>query len=215
MMVINRESEANPTSFMLSEGQSQFGIKLLAVDVAGQRVQIEQSGIKQYLHICSTPNLTLPANGETGAETGNLRVLAEKSVEEFLASEVVQRIKAGDYVWNGRASGGKQISADKQNTGNTGNDGNTGSTGVANNVNSAEIVSSANAQKDYTKEYWYQDCLATEQSRIQYAREVLSGEMTPYPRTPLTPSGTPSQLMDRETIYSSHIPGYRMVGYVD
>ena len=197
ILVLSRETEANPTSFMLSEGESQFGIKLLAVDAARQRVLIEQSGLKQYLKICYAPNLTTPANGETGVETGGLRLLEEKAVADFLASEVVQRIKAGDYVWYGRTSGGNQTAE------------------AANTADNSAPASSSRTQKDYTKENWYQDCLGIEESRINYAKEILAGEIPPLPRTPLTPPGTPGKLMDREILYSSHIPGYRMTGYVD
>ncbi|MEI8288651.1 MAG: hypothetical protein WCH99_04215 [Verrucomicrobiota bacterium] len=207
LLVLSREAEAKPTSFMLSEGESQFGIKLLAVDVARQRVLIEQFGLKQYLRICSAPNLTISADGETGAEAGGFRLSGEKAVEEFLASEVVQRIKSGDYVWNGRASGGNQNTQAADNADNPA----AASTATA----QKDTAQKDTAQKDYTKEYWYQDCLATEECRIRYAKEVLAGEMTPLPRTPLTPPGTPGKLMDREIIYSNRIPGYRMVGYVD
>jgi len=206
MFVLGRGENSQSTSFMLSEGESQFGIKLLAVDVAGQRVQIERYNQKSFLNLCGTPNLTAAAAvPAVVATTTNPSAPGALSVEGYLASEAVQRIKAGNPLWVPTAS------ASRQNTG-SGAD----NAGAANSENSANNSSASTAfPEDFTKELWYQDSLVIEQERAATAADVLSGQKTPFPRTPLTPPGTPGQLLDRETIYADHISGLRPYGFVD
>ena len=205
MFVLGRGENYQPTSFMLSEGESQFGIKLLAVDVAGQRVLIERYNKKSYLNLRGTPNLTAAAPAPPVVATTNPPAPGELSVDKYLGSEAVQRIKAGNPVWSAAPP------ASRQNTGAPGD--NAGAADSENNAGNSSTATAAPA--DFTKELWYQDSLTIEQERAATVAEVLSGQKTPWPRTPLTPPGTPAQLVDRETLYGSYIPGLRPYGFVD
>ena len=206
LMVLGRGEDNKPTSFTLSEGESQFGIKLLAVDVAGQRVQIERHGKISYLRLSGAPNITADPAVETAVKPISQPVPGELSVDSYLASEEVQRIQAGNPIY-------KFISAEsnrKKNDANRSDDSNPGN-GSKNSSSSAATTGAG----DFTKELWYQDSLIIEQQRAATVAEVLAGQRDPWPRTPLTPTGTPSQLLDRETVYSNHIPGFRVYGFVD
>jgi len=193
MFVLGRGENYPPTSFMLAEGESQFGIRLLAVDVTGQRVQIECYNKKSYLNLCGTPNVTNAVAAPTGVTQTRQPVPGELSVASYLASEAVQRIKEGNPLWVPAAPAGRQ---------NTGSGTDNAGTGTA-------------VPEDFTKELWYQDSLALERARAETVAEVLSGERSPYPLTPLTPPGTPGQLLNQDVIYSDHISGFRTYGFVD
>jgi hypothetical protein len=64
------------------------------------------------------------------------------------------------------------------------------------------------ALKDQSNNGWYQESASIEQNRLETAQSVLAGEMTPWPRTPLTPAGTPANLIAGETFFANHIPGF-------
>src|SRR5487761_2761903 len=46
-----------PASFLLAEGQSRYGIQLVAVDVQSNAVTIHNAGLAQVIAICKTPEL--------------------------------------------------------------------------------------------------------------------------------------------------------------
>lgn len=206
LLVLGRGEDNKPTSFTLSEGESQFGIKLLAVDVAGQRVQIERHGEKSYLRLYGAPNITADTAVETAVKPNNQPVPGELSVDSYLASEEVRRIQAGNPIYKITSAGNSRNKSDAKSS----DDSNPGN-GSKNSSSSAAAIGAG----DFTKELWYQDSLAIEQQRAASVAKILSGELAPLPRTPLTPPGTPGQLLDRETIYSDHIPGFRVYGFVD
>jgi hypothetical protein len=58
--------------------------------------------------------------------------------------------------------------------------------------------------------------MVIEQSRASTTQEVLAGDMTPWPRTPLTPPGTHANLVGQEVFFSNHMPGNFVVpGFVN
>ena len=206
LLVLGRGENFKSTSFMLSEGESQFGIKLLAVDVAGQRVQIERHGEKSYLRLAGAPNITADPAVETAVTPNNQPVPGELSVDGYLASEGVRRIQAGNPIYKFTAAESPQ----NKNDANRSADSNPG-----NDSKSSSSSASTAGATDFTGELWYQDSLIIERQRAATVAEVLSGEKTPWPRTPLTPLGTPGRLLDRETVYSDHIPNFKFYGFVD
>ena len=206
LLVLGRGEDNKPASFTLSEGESQFGIKLLAVDVAGQRVQIERHGKISYLRLSGAPNITADPAVETAVKPISQPVPGELSVEAYLASEEVRRVQAGNPIYKFTSA----ESSRKKNDANRSDDSNPGN-GSKNSSSSAATTGAG----DFTKELWYQDSLIMEQQRAATVADVLAGRKSPLPRTPLTPPGTPGQLLDRETIYSDHIPGFRVYGFVD
>ncbi len=204
-LVLGRGENYPPTGFTLAEGESQFGIKLLAVDAAGQRVQIEQHGKKIYLRLTGAAAMTGGATVEVTVKSA-APAPGEWSVESYLNSEAVRRIQAGQTPWPTTIAGGNPARTAAENS---------DATPDKSNFNPAPVAATATAAADFTKELWYQDSLVIEQQRAATVAAVLAGDKTPWPRTPLTPPGTPSRLLDRETIYGDHIPGLRPYGFVD
>ena len=206
LLVLGRGENNKPASFMLSEGEAQFGIKLLAVDVAGQRVQIEQHGKKSYLRLYGAPNISDDTAVEPAVKPNRQPVPGELSVDSYLASEEVRRIQAGNPIYKFTSAGNSR----NKNEANRSADSSSG-----NGSKSSSSAAATDGAGDFTKELWYQDSLVIEQQRAATVAEVLAGQKTPWPRTPLTPTGTPGQLLDRETLYGDHIPGLRVYGFVD
>ena len=244
-----------PLTFMLGEGDSRYGFKLLAVDAPGRRVLVEQCGVKKFVRIGSAPELLVtPAKPKAVMSTTEQVATVtkptreeEQAVARYLASEAVQRIQAGKPIPPGALDNATKNSANGQNTatgaGNTvqnanagtSNGGQTASAAVdANNPgqnfnagtggglvasvgSSGSPTSSAtpSGQNSYTSEVWYQQSLALEQWRAATAAQVLDGSMTPFPRTPLTPPGTPTQLVGQDVYFASHIPGYKVIGFLN
>jgi hypothetical protein len=205
IFVFNQTMPPSPRSFMLVEGESRFGIKLLAVDTASGCVQIENGGQKQALRICSTPTLlSQPSNrGAAGCQTKSF----DRDGNGFAGNSgpggpVDDETMAGNPGWGtlpriGNGSTSSQnfnsdpVSAPGQNPAPNWND-----------------VDPATPLKDQSHTEWYQESASIEQSRLETAQSVLAGEMTPWPRTPLTPAGTPPNLIAGETFFSNHIPGF-------
>ena len=189
IFVFNQPMPSSPRSFMLVEGESRFGIRLLAVDAASGCVRIENGGRKQSLRICTAPTL-----------------LSDSSGRGDLADD---EMKAGNPGWgtlpetgNGSTANGNRSSSNQNS--NSGSNSAPGQSPVSN----SNGVDPATAPKDQSNAEWYQESLSIEQSRLETAQSVLAGEMTPWPRTPLTPAGTPANLISGETFFSNHIPGF-------
>ena len=173
LMVLGRGENNKPTSFTLSEGESQFGIKLLAVDVAGQRVQIERHGEKSYLRLYGAPNISDDTAVETAVKLNRQPVPGELSVDSYLASEDVQRIKSGNPIYKLTSAGNSRNKSDARSS----DDSNPG------NVSKNSSSSAATAgTSDFTKELWYQDSLIIEQQRAATVADVLAGQKTPWRR---------------------------------
>jgi hypothetical protein len=57
--------------------------------------------------------------------------------------------------------------------------------------------------------------LVIEENRQNTVQDVLSGQMTPWPLTPLTPAGTPANLISNDGLFANHMPNpyhFAMVG---
>jgi hypothetical protein len=185
----------------LAEGESRFGIKLLAVNAVSGCVQIENCGWKQALHIGSTPGLA-PASVAvaddyppgSAAHGGNGFAGNSGSNSSIGGGATATGNPTGSgLTGNGSSSNPNQNSASGQNS------------VVNSNSNGADP---ATALKDQANTEWYQESAGIEQSRRETVQQVLAGDMTPWPRTPLTPPGTPSQLVDNETLFANHMPGF-------
>ena len=84
------------------------------------------------------------------------------------------------------------------------------------NVNISNGSVPAVAVQDQSSQEWYVESMVIEQSRASTTQEVLAGDMTPWPRTPLTPPGTPANLVGQEVFFSNHMPGNFVVpGFVN
>ena len=237
VLVLHEPSQAKPVSFALSEGESRFGIKVLAVDAANHVVKIEQSGVEQSLRLCATPVLAMPDAPKAAADEAKLpRPLSpeeQSQIDQFLQQDQdAQRIKAGKPVVNvlpvgtppaspgssgaagnsavGLSDGGSLAGSSSVNsgTGAPGTSGTSGSTDSLAGNASTGSGSAASSGENYTLEYWYRTSLVIEQNRLATAAEVSSGDMEALPRTPLTPPQTPPALIGPDTFFSSRIPGF-------
>jgi hypothetical protein len=200
LLVLYPAPPAAPVNFTLSEGQAQYGIQLMRVDTANRQVEIEQDGVKKIISMCGSPILPENTLGP-GMTNGAGAALDPQILAAYLNDdEEVKRIKAGNPAVN-FSGGGAQAGSD-QNSGGTG--------GTATGAGQP-----ADSTADHSKEMWYQESLTIEQRRIATAQDVLAGDATPWPRTPLTPVNTPAPLIGPETYFPNHIPGYVVHGSVN
>lgn len=195
-----------PRSFMLVEGESRFGIKLVAVDAATGCVQIENCGQKQSLHIRTAPDLTTSFVSGTAGTAG----YAAKSFVRGGngANSSIENSDSDDGSIDTATIPGNPGYGTIPLSANTANNTNPGQNSSQSSAPYSNGVDPATAFKDQANAGWYQDSVAIEESRNETAQQVLAGEMTPWPRTPLTPPGTPSSLIGAETFFSNHIPGF-------
>jgi hypothetical protein len=185
-----------PCSFMLAEGETRFGIKLLAVEGTLNHVQIENSGQKQTLRICSTPALS-SASGMAGpGETIFARGANGPGGSSGVDGAVDENVMAGNPGW-GTLAASSNSSDSEQNSNPDQNS--------AANPNGPDPATTLKAQSNTD---WYQESAGIEVSRKETAQQVLAGEMTPWPLTPLTPAGTPRQLIATDGIFANHMPGF-------
>jgi hypothetical protein len=235
--LLYQPSATKPRTFMLAEGESKYGFKLLAVDAAGHQVLVEKCGVKKYVHINSTPDLIATNQADPEAtEEASVKVIPPDAgtMSRYFNSDETTRILAGNPLLpdglvpgtvknsnNGTAANNPGSSSGSSSTGNqngaaeTGTGGqNTGAASGSSNF-SASPSGTAAAQNNQVNEVWYQESLSIEQSRVMTADDVSSGKLSPFPRTPLTPATTPSQLIGQEVYFSDHIPGYKVTGFLN
>lgn len=237
-MLLHQQGPAAPVSFYLMEGQSQHGIKLVTVDLANCRVQIERDGQKQYMRLSSAPDLTVTEAPLIPGRHGGIHRITpveQARLDQFVSTDgAVQKILSGQPIYtgayigappagtgspgsSGNSPGGSEngTSSTSDSSGGTGGTGvnstqgsNTGANSSSSASQGADASNSTASTDDYTKQYWYWTSRNVELNRIDTATKVLSGEMEPLPRTPLTPANTPPALVGTETFFGSHIPGF-------
>ena len=220
--ILYQPAAAKPQTFMLSEGESKFGIKLVAVDGAHRRALIEQCGVKKYVRIGGVPDLSPAENATlelvaTAAEIagGALTPAEQKILDGFLVGNPeVDRIRAGKPIYNFSAT--KKSASESDNGSSTSPRSGTtpASTPIPSTATGSPAVAAGEPVKDPTKEVWYVESLIIEQDRITSAEDVMARRATPLPRTPFTPANTPARLIGKETFFSNHIPGYIVPGYM-
>ena len=210
-LVIYQPEQPNPINLTLSEGETQLGIKLLDVDVEHQRVEIDNDGVKQFLRLSAgAESLAAPVVIPTEDTPRPITDQDKQAVTNFLASRVaLVKLNNGASLFTTAAGpGGNGTGGSLPNAGSSSNSANPGS-------DSGSDSNGTNPQTDYTKERWYRESVVVEQKRLDTANDVLAGEMTPLPRTPLTPAGTPEVLLGRGAFFSNHIPNYVVPGFVN
>lgn len=216
-LLLYQTSRQQPLNFTLAEGASRFGYKLIEVDAGGRRVLVEHDGSKHYVRICSPPELIAPASdGSSKSVADRPAQTDEQAVFNFLGSEEAARIQAGNPLWPGVLIGAGNRPGSSGNSaagdGGQNNSGaNNGTTDLPDNGPSGQTTSSAgqNQAKTPAREPWYQESLNIERARIANAAAVVVGNMEPFPRTPLTPPGTPAALVGHEVFFSNQIPGFQ------
>jgi len=190
-------------NFMLAQGESRFGIKLLAVDATSGCVQIDNCGQMQSLRICSAPDLIPSPVSGIGDSTAKPFVAGGGNSGSSSIGNSDSAASPDPATMPGNPGFGT-IPRNDNNSNNANPNQNSSQNSVANSAGAAPSI----AFKDQSSAQWYQDAAAIEDSRQETVQQVLSGEMTPWPRTPLTPPGTPSQLIGDDTLFANHIPGF-------
>jgi len=194
--------------FMLLEGESHFGVKLLAVDLTGGHVQVEDQGQTFWLRIHATGGFSIPANvaaGLVAAGTGAHESSGGKPGTSAIDVGEQYEIMAGNPGWgtipaapiNARANNSASPGATGDSSANNEPGSSTSDTG--------NTASAGSASSDQTQAEWYQESVSIEKSRRETAAQVIAGDETPWPRTPLTPPGTDPRLIGPETFFASHM----------
>jgi hypothetical protein len=219
--------------FSLAEGETKSGIKLLTVDAAAGRVEIEDQYGRKFLRLAVAPNLvscfTASSAGTANEFPGQMLNGSVVTNADDLAQQY--EIMAGNPGWgtipisNFPAKTTQTAAANAD--GSTSAGGNTGASSGAksgdatagtnpNVAGGSGGTSPATTSANPSTEEWYIEASRIEEERIVTTADVLSGNSEPWPRTPLTPPGTPANLVGRGVMFSNHMPGNFVVpGYVD
>ncbi len=199
--------KAGAQNITLVEGESFGVITLIAVDMAAKRVLIDNDGQAETLRLCGTPSLSPFADASGKADRFLARGL-DGTVGSPGADGLVVETSPGNPGWgtlpmiaSGNSVTKKPSPAASQPT--APGAGDSGASPIANPTDMA---------KSQADSEWYQESESIEQSRRETAAQVLAGEMEPWPRTPLTPAGTPPALVGAGMFFSNHIPRYVVTG---
>jgi hypothetical protein len=226
-----------PINFMLAEGESKYGFTLVAVEAAKRRVVVQQCGVKKYVRINSTPEL-IPTNdpeAETvapGRHSIPLQASDKAAVAAYLAADDAARILAGNprlpvavvpgavngsNSGHGTSTGQNDAGPDVASPpGGSGTSSSSGNQGVNTGITGGNSTGTTGTGPDNSQnQLWIQESTSLEQSRLQTWDQVLSGQLEPLPRTPLTPPGTPSQLVGQDVFFANFIPGFKETGYLN
>ena len=201
--------------FMLAEGQSRYGIQLLAVNTPSGTVTVRKQGQTQTLSICQPPVLLTTTGSDSTAAASRSSPDANAAAAGLAASNggKTQPADAPRFAHPVNAAGWDGANA--RNTAAT----NPGDNPVATNNNSgagnATGVAGNNdgsVAQEHLYQWWTKEAQKIEQARLDTAQRVLAGEWPAYPLTPLTPPGTPSQLIGPDSLFLEHGPGMLVSG---
>jgi len=209
---------------VLVEGQSCGGIKLLSVDVKNSVAKFDNHGTLQFLRICSTPELTMASaasrNQTATASLARPAAMAGTPVQASTAAnsskETVEGFNSGFATVAASAASGKDSSSKNSSTdsGNTSTD-TTTSTGTITRKEAATGMDTANGSAKETSSlsasssseinsWWYTGSQDIEQARLETEDAVRQGILPAYPLTPLTPRGTPPELIGAGQAFFNH-----------
>ena len=176
--------------FFLSEGERAGGIELLSVDVRASTIKVRNHGVIQVIALCQPPQLLSIPGTAAPAGNGNINLPGNQG---FLSGN-------GQ---TGQTIGGKTPGADTGQSSQSGYAGGTGNPGLPATRSSANNNDNTGSQNPGTADpgtqevepFWVRSSREFEQLRIQTADAVRSGVNEPIPLTPLTPAGTPAELI--------------------
>ena len=203
----------NPSSaqtFSLAEGESADGIHLLSVSFTQESVMINNHGHVQNIHICAAPVLLAAARmrnmGNPAPQTKSKATIPAQS-GAGADSSTDNPGANGDVVFNADSSGfrggGMAVNPNEKNPGSS----NPSSSPVAGNDNPASGSpasgngSNSNPTDNQQYVWWYAEAQKIEKTRLETASRVMAGEWPPEPLTPLTPPGTPAQLIGADSVF--------------
>jgi hypothetical protein len=195
---------------MLAEGQSRYGIQLLAVDTKLNTVIISNQGLSRTVPICKTPTLLAGAVSGTGdisaAKAGvrNGSGTTSSSAGQASGSEI-QPGDDGQTARPGSASSLSGSSPGNPQPGSSSNnhDASGNNTSGAIDPGSSAVTGSASANDNAILDYhwWAKEAQKIELAREATAQQVMDGTVQPFPLTPLTPPATPAQLVGTNKVY--------------
>lgn len=190
-------------NFMLAEGQrdDQLQIELLAVDMNTCNATIKNHGIVQVIALTkplSVLALAVEAAKERAAASRARRAERPMNQPDNLPSENRNNFSNNPAALRGAAANNSQ-----------GSDSSNNSNPSENNPTSddSSFDGSSDNGSPQLYQYWRKGAEEIEQARIATADRVRNGTWQPYPRTPLTPPGTPSELIGADSVFMEHGPG--------
>jgi len=198
--------------FMMAEGQTRYGIRLLAVNTSSNTVTISNQGLTRVIPICKTPTLlagaTAGGDDSASANQGGNHVGTASAGKAPAPGNLTRPGSDGSLTQTGYAQGpGRASGNDLPNnpTGDAngsrnasgGSDGN----GTAD-VNSGTIGSTGTGDNPVQEYHWWtKEAEKVEAAREATAQQVMDGSLQPYPLTPLTPPGTPASLVGTNSVF--------------
>jgi hypothetical protein len=197
--------------FILAEGQAKYGIQLLAVDRPLSMVTIRNQGLTQTIPICKTPTLlaaTLSAADRAASKKpgGNDNLDTVATGDAQAPGNEMQPAATGQFGQAGHAVGTGGFQSHGSQNGASGNPDN--NTAPANDSGASDSTGpSDNTPQGYLYQWWVKEAEKVERARVETAQRVTAGEWPPYPLTPLTPPGTPAQLIGADSLFMDHGPG--------
>jgi len=192
-------------NFMLTEGQSRNGITLLSVDTKSNLARFDNHGTLQVLKICPTPEVIAisanspnrrPAAAAPPPSAGTSKTVSRTSTPDNPLNAPVGAFNPGYPGVAARGGNSSAVSGGAPPDGTTGaNTGNGAATG---------IPSTSDSSSGDKASWWYTGSQEIEQARLATAAAVRNGDLPAYPLTPLTPSGTPPELIGPEQAFFNH-----------
>jgi hypothetical protein len=186
-----RESPAEEKSCLLSEGERDGDIELLSVDVQRSTVTVNNHGVTQTIAICKT---VLPSPGANSVAANGGADLPG-NFNSGISNDPNQISGAQFQNENGQPTAfqsGYQVgAANSQNPSSAGN--------------GATANNNQNSGTPKIDPWWVRGSKMVEQSRVQSADAVASGTASPLPLTPLTPPGTPANLIGSDQMFFDHM----------
>ncbi len=200
--------------YFLLEGERAGGIELLSVDAKACAIKVNNHGVIQNIALCqpprllSTPGTGAPAGGNGINLPGGQGILSGGGQTGQTVGGEIPGAAAGQFSPSGFAGGtGKPGAPASGSSANNNNDPGSQNGGGAD-TGSAEAgttdTGTANSGTQKEEPFWVRASREFEQLRIQTADAVRSGVDEPIPLTPLTPAGTPADLIgpDRAWFFS-------------
>jgi hypothetical protein len=173
-------------NFSLAEGESRFGIKLLSIDFPSRCVRIADRGEVRWVRICAATELFAVSRNASRGNVMNPDGTPNISTETSLGSTSTT-VQNHTSIVAGTAGASNSS--------------------VGNNDGSGNVSSRSTNENQQVYQWWIQEAQKIEHARIETADRVAAGKWPPYPLTPLTPPGTPAQLVSGDSVFMDHGPG--------
>jgi hypothetical protein len=201
-----RTQSGEEKSFILSEGQRDGDIELLSVDIKQNTITVNNRGVIQTVAICKAP--VLPMIENPVAANGGVNQAANDNSKnsgnpDQMSAPEFQNVNGQPTTFQpgyqaGLAGSKAASSTDKGTTAN-------GAAANGNQNSDGSNPASANFSTPKMDPWWIRGSKMVEQARLDSADAVLHGTADPQPLTPLTPPGTPANLIGPSQLFFEHM----------